>query len=445
MEIKDQSTETATDAQGHEYIAESHQTVTDTSADGTTSVAEMTVTANPDDPTEVEGEMTITATAPDGTETVTNFVANDEGVFQVEEESVFEQAVENIFGIEIEDDLTKVMDADGNPVNQNAEGEEVYSAEAETDNYLDETDSEIYSADTDSDAESVEFDSEGADYAQSSDTFEAQSENLVSDSAVAEPSFDTFAAEGATYNPTFSADNEYSAVAETDENVLNAEENQQIAEQEAHTNAATDAQAQADEFIAKGDYAAAADARETAENEAWEAGDDSMLSAYDAQDLSYAAEKQEDAKHYEAQQAEHAQSGDYEAAREDANNAAYATYNADSTAGGDDHTGQADAEKYEMDWAVSEENRRIITRKVPMLTQQTAIWTTPKFMPPLLPIINLRRIITAIWANTAARWRFMMRRPSLTRAELTIPPTIRISPTRRLTRVMIRERTMFKF
>ena len=129
----------------------------------------------------------------------------------------------------------------------------------------------------------------------------------------------------------------------------------EAAEKEAHVEAAKEAQADADEFIATGDYEAAAQAREVAENESWEAGTDTMLSAYDSSDLAHAAEKQDEAEHYSEQQALHAQQGDYEAAREDASNAAYATGDADSAAGGADHTGQADAEVYEMDWAVHEE------------------------------------------------------------------------------------------
>jgi hypothetical protein len=136
-----------------------------------------------------------------------------------------------------------------------------------------------------------------------------------------------------------------------------AEPDPEVLEQEAHAESARDAQATADEFIASGDYAAAAAAHEVAESEAWEAGDDSMLSLYDAGDLSSAAEKQEEASAYSEQQAAYAQAGDYEAAREAADNAAYATYEADSAAGGADHTGQADAEKYNMDRAVHEEKQ----------------------------------------------------------------------------------------
>lgn len=128
------------------------------------------------------------------------------------------------------------------------------------------------------------------------------------------------------------------------------------AEAAAHAEAAEAAQEAANEFIAKGDYAAAAEAREVAENESWEAGDASMLTAYDSSDLTTAAAHQETAEYHEAQQAAHAAAGDYEAAREDAGNAAYATSSADWNAGGADHTGQAEAEQYQMDWAVYEQN-----------------------------------------------------------------------------------------
>jgi hypothetical protein len=123
----------------------------------------------------------------------------------------------------------------------------------------------------------------------------------------------------------------------------------------AHAEAAREAQEAADEFVAQGDYAAAAEARETAENEAWQAGDNSMLGSSDSSDLEYAAYQQENAEYHEEQQAIHAQQGDYEAAREDASNAAYATQDADWYAGGADHSGQAQAEETQMDWAVWEQ------------------------------------------------------------------------------------------
>ena len=107
--------------------------------------------------------------------------------------------------------------------------------------------------------------------------------------------------------------------------------------------------------LLKGDYAAAAEAREVAENEAWQAGDNSMLGTSDSSDLEYAAYQQENAEYHQEQQAIHAQQGDYEAAREDASNAAYAIQDADWYAGGADHSGQAQAEETQMDWAVWEE------------------------------------------------------------------------------------------
>lgn len=126
-------------------------------------------------------------------------------------------------------------------------------------------------------------------------------------------------------------------------------------EAEAHAEAAAEAQASADEFIASGDYGAAAEAREVAENEAWEAGSSDMLHGSGSIGLESAAADQENAEYFEQQEAMHAQQGDYEAAREDAENAAYATEYADWRAGGADHSGQAEAEANQMDWAVWEE------------------------------------------------------------------------------------------
>lgn len=128
-----------------------------------------------------------------------------------------------------------------------------------------------------------------------------------------------------------------------------------VAEQEAHADAAKEAQAAADEFVAKGDYAAAAEAREVAENEAWQAGDNSMLGASDSSDLENAAWKQEIAEDYRQQQQEHIEDGDYAAAKEDAQNAGYATGDADFLAGGADHSGQSDKDAYNLDNAVFQE------------------------------------------------------------------------------------------
>lgn len=366
MEIKDQNVETATDSEGHEYISEMDATLVDTSADGTVSVAEMTTTADPDDPTDVEGHMTVTETATDGTETVTEYVSNDEGVFKVEEESDLENAVEDIFGVEIGEDLTQVMDANGNPVGEESDSGEVFQAEPDLQSNEtgftggDETFDSSFMPDETADGSlsDADFDVsvEGDDtaYLETEETAYVETE----ESAVFEAEGATaFEAEDTSYAETTgaSAGSETADTADTAFDAASEAGNAELADQSAHAQAATDAQASADEFIASGDYAAAAEARETAENEAWEAGDDSMLSAYDAQDLTTAADKQEDAAYYEAREAEHAQAGDYEAAKEDAGNAAYAMGDADYYAGGDDHTGQADAEEYNMDNAVWQE------------------------------------------------------------------------------------------
>lgn len=344
MEIKDQNIETAVDEKGNEYISEISATVTETGEDGSVAVAEMTTTANPDDPTDVQSEMTVTETAPDGTETVTEYVANEEGVFKVDEDSDLENAAEAIFGGEFDNDLTKVMNADGTPVTE--ETTETAEVTEPTD-----SDSEVYVAEadtTDNDftvGEDMFSDTEN----QTDETYEVVTSEESYDPTIetVEPTF----AETPTYDSTTfdSGTTSTDPVYLSSETEVSDEEAQEIADQEAHAQAATDAQTAVDEFVAEGDYAAAADAREIAENESWEAGDDSMLGSSDAQDLRAAAEQQDNAEYYQEQQAINAQSGDWEAAKEDAQNAAYAASDADYRAGGDDHTGQADSDIYNLD------------------------------------------------------------------------------------------------
>lgn len=378
MEIKDQNIETATDSEGHEYVSEIDATLTETSADGTESVAEMTLTADPDDPTDVEGHMTVTETAPDGTVTETEYLANDEGVFKVEEESDLENAIEEIFGIEIGDDLTQVLDADGNPVGEDSgEGDsnsEVFQAEDADFTDGDETYESVLVSDDTTDASfsdaDFEVSSEGDNvaYLEPEDTSVMETGETALFEAETPTGFETA---DSSFSGTYetdsgfetaetidTADDSLSAAPESETletDAVSEAESAELADQAAHSQAATDAQSSADEFIASGDYAAASEARETAENEAWEAGDNSMLSNYDSNDLSTAADRQDDAEYYEAREAEHAQAGDYAAAKEDAGNAAYAVGDADWNAGGDDHTGQAKAEEYNMDNAVWQE------------------------------------------------------------------------------------------
>ena len=124
------------------------------------------------------------------------------------------------------------------------------------------------------------------------------------------------------------------------------------ADQQVHADAAKEAQDAADGFVAQGDYKAAAEARETAENESYAAGDSSMLGSSDSGDLANAGYQQDNANYYREQQAEHTGQGDYEAAKSDAQNVAYATGDADYKAGGSDHTAQADKDVANLDWAV---------------------------------------------------------------------------------------------
>ncbi len=331
MEIKDTTITTATDAEGHEFVAEIDATYTETLADGTEVSADITTTADPDDPTNVESHMTVTETAPDGTETVTEVIANEEGSFIVEDESLFEEVFEAAFDVEIGDDLTPITP-------------EEFSDNAASDDS--QADSDFQTTGTDFTVGDEMFDPSVLP----TDVVETPIVDAPFDSnyGIADPTFAETPVVDSSFEPTF-------GTVETDTTEMSETEAAELAEQEAHVQAATDAQEAADEFIAEGDYAAAAEAREVAEEESWQAGDDSMLSAYDAQDLTVAGEKQEEAEYYSQQQAEFAQAGDYEAAREAAGNAAYATSDADSTVGGADHTGQVNAEYANLDNAVWQE------------------------------------------------------------------------------------------
>lgn len=334
MEIKDQTTTTDVDDKGHEFVSEIEATYTETLSDGTEVSADITTTADADDPTKVESQMTVTETAADGTETVSEYVVNDEGTFKVEEESSAEDAFEAMTGIEIDDNLTAIDPITGNPI------------DSPTDVYEADSDDEFKTEDTDFVASDDSF----APTYQPTETTDVFSAETPSDSTFGtiDNSYSATPVDDSTFGTGETSDTADSATAETDAT--------EIAEQEAHTQAATDAQNAADEFVASGDYAAAAEARETAENESWEAKDASMLGAYDAQDLTHSAEKQSDAENYEKQEAEFAQGGDYESAKESAQNAAYATNDADSNAGGSDHTGQADSEVTNMDNALWQES-----------------------------------------------------------------------------------------
>jgi len=331
MAIKDQTMTTETAADGTEFVSEINAVITETAPDGTETVAEITTTASEDDPTEIEGHITITETAPDGTETVTEITAAADGTMTIEEdESLIEEVVEALFDVEVGDD------AEISPKETAGEFEIV------------ESDAQFQTNNVDFTVGDEMFDPN----ALPPDIIETPFTDAPLDSVFGTADAASFETADAAFSATPIVDTSFDSAfgtAETDS--VDAE----TLAREAHAQAATDAQASADEFIAAGDYAAAAEAREVAENESWEAGDDSILSAYDASDLALSAEKQEEAEYYNEQQATLAQQGDYEGAREAADNSAYATYEADSTVGGDDHTGQADAEKHNMDNAVWQE------------------------------------------------------------------------------------------
>jgi hypothetical protein len=125
-------------------------------------------------------------------------------------------------------------------------------------------------------------------------------------------------------------------------------------EHDAQAEAATADQAAADDAVAHGDYESASHLRESAEDHSSQAKDDNMLHGATSGELQNAADHQQHADALEHQEAQHAQEGNYEAARDDAFNATWEHHGADSAAQGSDHSGQAQAEHSQMDWAVFE-------------------------------------------------------------------------------------------
>jgi len=222
--------------------------------------------------------------------------------------------------------------------------EEVALADADTD--ADTTGHDTTSNDTDDDGGYVGFDDQAA--SQPTDVTEGDSVYAAApavDDHAAAPLYDAGESPYAV-----SSDDQTAATSSTDDAAATADH-------QAHADAAHDAQAQADAYVDQGDYAAASHARETAEDEAYAAGDSSMLGSSDSGDLANAAYQQDLAHDYQQQQADHIADGNYAAAQEDAQNAAYATGNADYLAGGSDHTGQSDMDAYNLGNAVYDDKQ----------------------------------------------------------------------------------------
>lgn len=118
---------------------------------------------------------------------------------------------------------------------------------------------------------------------------------------------------------------------------------------------AQEAQEAANEFAARGDYEAAADAREVAENAAWEAGDQSVLEGSSSTELDSAAHSQDLADYHRDLQEEYTAKGDYQAAQAEADKVVDHTVNADYLGSGEDHSTEARNEEYKLGEAVWEE------------------------------------------------------------------------------------------
>lgn len=290
-------------------------------------------------PNETE-TVTITQTAPDGTETKIEITQTPpEGA---DEQSLAEEIIEAIF-----DDTN----GDGEIT-----AEDIENASDSTEYSVSETEpTETEFVVSESEPSDVVFETQDSTSVEESTAPVSmeQSENVTYDPEIIIPTnYDTgstpFVADNfdVALNPT---------VETTDTTSIDSAELAEQAELQAHADAARDAQEAADEFVAKGDYEAASQAREIAENEAWEAGDDSMLSGSNSTDLDTAATEQDNADYYRQQQEEFTAQGNYEAAQEAANKVIENTSDADWYASGDDHSTQARNEEYQLENAVNEE------------------------------------------------------------------------------------------
>lgn len=259
-----------------------------------------------------EENVTITQTAPDGTETVIEITQTKPDDAPGDDQSIVEEVIEALFDTDDDDDDATVdSDTDADPDGVVEPGDKVDDPDT-----------------------GLALDSE--------DTSEAATDDPITADA-STPTAD---------DPTIAAAPDAGGVADTTDQADPASATDEgTPANQAHLDAATDAQQQADEFAAQGDYAAAAEAREVAENEAYAGGDDSMLSGSTANELTNAADQQATANQYEQEEAADAQAGNWDAAKEDAGNAAYAQGGADYYGGGSDHTAQAKAEENQMDWA----------------------------------------------------------------------------------------------
>jgi hypothetical protein len=255
---------------------------------------------------------------------------------------------------------------------------------------------EVYEAESDSETTSADFTVGGEMFDPSFTPTETT--NL---SGVDAPFDSGFGTTDTAYSAVPIADTTYESPVDAQIEAYNRETSEaeaaKIAEQEAHTQAATDAQNAADEFIAKGDYAAAAEARETAENESWEAGDDSMLSAYDAGDLTFAADKQEQAEYYNEQQTQFAQAGRLRSGARCRRQIRVCEHPKPILRRAASTTRDKPMPKNTI-WTgrFTKKNRRITTPTTRRLTRRTAILKEPKAMPHPPSSIRKEPTITAI-------------------------------------------------
>ncbi|MEW6127910.1 MAG: hypothetical protein AB1757_12800 [Acidobacteriota bacterium] len=279
-------------------------------------------------------EVIIIAEDANGETTVVEIIATDDALLSDKDgdgETLIEEVIEAVFDHVDDSDSTDVAQD-----NQDITDAEVISA---PDAYVT---SELISEEVSTDelaGNDLAFDA-SADFTTTTD-FDATS----LDSGFAS---DPMAYSSVDSGSSFSS---FDSVDTTSEESAESAESEVDTEAQANFDLATEAQAKADEAIEAGDYEAASQYREDAENAAWEAGDSSMLHGSDASDLTMADYYQDKAADLEEQQSAYAQAGDYEAARDASRDAATYTQWGDIEGGGADHAAEAQQEYANMDMA----------------------------------------------------------------------------------------------
>jgi hypothetical protein len=315
-------------------------------------------------------EVIIISEEADGTTTIVDIVeVKDDANAATDSSNIVLEVLEAI--LDVDDNVTEttetteefVENADGVqvPITEIEETATVFVTEAESADtaFITESESADTSFITESESAETAFISEsesaGAEF--TSGGFATSDDAISSSDIVIGAAGDVEYAPGAdvaasTFADTSSFVTDYAGTTATTSDSTTSETTEVDADAQANIAAATEAQAQADEAIAAGDFETAAQLRGDAEDYAYAANDDSMLHGSDSSDLGLADHQHDLADMKEQEVAEYTAAGDYDSARDAAADAATYQQWADGNAGSTvDHSEQTENQQAELEWA----------------------------------------------------------------------------------------------